>query len=128
MDEPKRTLRLLFALAALLVGINVLSAIWDIRNERRLVERNALRDFNNLAGLLADQTARALESVDLLLRAATSDVAASGVGAPSARAQRLKDRISRIPQSPAVLLVARYGRIALSPYERTLIRADYWER
>ncbi len=128
MDEPKRTLRLLFALAALLVGINVLSAIWDIRNERRLVERNALRDFNNLAGLLADQTARALESVDLLLRAATSDVSASGVGAPSARAQRLKDRISGIPQIRAVLLLDRDGRIAVSTDERTEIGADYSER
>src|SRR5258705_13445851 len=86
--------RLLFALGAFLVGVNVLSALWDIRNERAVVERNALRDFNNLTALLADQTARALESVDLLLRAAANDISQTGVGESEARTLRLRDRIS----------------------------------
>ena len=106
--------RLLFALAALLVGINVLSALWDIRNHRAAVERDALRDFNNVTALLADQTARSLESVDLLLRAAASDISAKGVGEPAAREARLKDRISGIPQIRAVLLLDREGRVTVS--------------
>ena len=48
----------------------------------RVVERNRLRDFNNLTALLADQTARSLESIDLLLRAAANDISATGVGDP----------------------------------------------
>src|ERR1700674_2258760 len=120
--------RLLFALGALLVGINVLSAIWDIRTERATVERNALRDFNNLTALLANQTARSLESTDLLLRAAANDISTGGAGDPAARARRLRDRISGIPQIRAVLLLDRDGRIVLSTDERSPIGADYSER
>jgi PAS domain S-box-containing protein len=120
--------RILFALGAVLVGINILSAIWDIRNERAVVERNALRDFNNLAALLADQNARSLESVDLLLGAAANDISAAGVGDLAARAQRLKDRISGLPQIRAILLLDREGRIVLSTDERTQAGADFSER
>jgi signal transduction histidine kinase/ActR/RegA family two-component response regulator len=120
--------RLLFALGALLVGINVLSALWDIRNERALVERNALRDFNNLTALLADQTARSLESAGLLVRAAASDISSNGIGKPAARVLRLKDRISGIPQVRGLLMLDRDGRIVLSTDERSEIAADYSSR
>jgi PAS domain S-box-containing protein len=120
--------RLLFALGAVLVGINVLSALWDIRNERAVVERNALRDFNNITALLADQTARALESTDLLLRGAANDISESGVGDPATRALRFRDRISGIPQIRAVLLLDRDGRVALSTDPRSEIGADFSER
>jgi signal transduction histidine kinase/CheY-like chemotaxis protein len=120
--------RLLFALGALLVGINVLSAIWDVRNERATVESSALRNFNNLTALLADQTARSLESVDLLLRPAANDISAAGVGDRAARARRLKDRISGIPQIRALLLLDGNGRIVLSTDEHSPIGADYSER
>jgi PAS domain S-box-containing protein len=106
--------RMLFALGAVLVGINILSAIWDIRNERAVVERNALRDFSNLTALLADQTARSLESVDLLLHAAAGDISTAGVGPPAARALRFKDRISGIPQIRAVILLDRNGKVLVS--------------
>ena len=118
----------LFVFGALLVGINVLSAIWDIRNERALVERNALRDFNNLTALLADQTARALESADLLLRTAANDISAAGIGEHAARSQRLRDRISGIPQIRAVLVLDRDGRIVLGTDERSEVGADFSER
>jgi signal transduction histidine kinase len=117
--------RMLFALGALLVGINVLSALWDVRNDRDLVERNALRDFNNLTALLAEQTARSVESVGVLLSAAANDISATGVGEPAARALRLKERISGIPQIRAVLVIDRDGRIVASTDERTEIGGDY---
>jgi PAS domain S-box-containing protein len=120
--------RLLFAFAALLVGINVLSAIWDIRTQRTLVERNALRDFNNLTALLADQTARSMESADVLLRGAAHDISTAGVGERAARASRLKDRISGIPQIRAVLLLDRDGRVIVSTDPRSEIGADFSER
>ena len=120
--------RMLFALGAVLVGINVLSALWDVRNDRELVERNARRDFNNLTALLADQTARSVESVGVLLSAAASDIASTGVGEPSARALRLKERISGIPQIRAVLALDRDGHVIVSTDERSEIGADYSER
>ncbi len=120
--------RALLAFGALLVGINVLSAIWDIRNDRVQVEANALRDYNNLTAILADQTARSLESVDLLLHAAAGDVSANGVGEPAVRALRLKDRIAGIPQIRAILLLDRNGRLVLGTDERSEIGADFSER
>jgi signal transduction histidine kinase len=120
--------RLLFALGALLVAINVASALWDIRNERVGVERNALRDFNNLSALLANQTARSLESADLVLRAAVNDIRATGVGDPAWRTVRLRDRISGFPYIRGVLLLDRDGRVALSTDPRSEIGADFSER
>ena len=120
--------RLLFALGLVLVGINVLSAAWDIRNQRLLVERNSLRDFNNLTSLLADQSARALESIDLVIRDAAADVSAKGIGDTAARVQRLKDRISGIPQIRAILVLDREGRAVLSTDPRSAIGADFSSR
>jgi signal transduction histidine kinase/CheY-like chemotaxis protein len=120
--------RLLFALGAVLVAINVASALWDIRNERIVVERNALRDFNNLSALLANQTARSLESADLVLRAAVADIRATGVGDPEWRTARLRDRISGFPYIRTVLLLDREGRIVLSTDSRSEIGADFSER
>src|SRR5258706_12216505 len=84
--------RMLFALGAVLIGINVLSAVWDIRNQRALVERNALRDFNNLTSLLADHTARALDATDVRLRGPANEISTAGLGDAAVRAARLKDR------------------------------------
>jgi signal transduction histidine kinase len=120
--------RMLFAVGAVLIGINVLSAVWDVRNQRVLVERNALRDFNNLTKLLADQTARSLESIDLVLRSAANSISTAGMGEPALRATRLKDRISGIPQIRVVLLLDRDGRVVASTDERTEIGADYSSR
>ena len=120
--------RLLVALAALLVGINVVSALWDIRKERMAVERNTLRDFNNITAVLADQTARSLESVGLLLRAAATEIADSGVGDPRARTQRLADRISGIPQVRGLLLLDPQGKVVLSTDPRSELGADFSSR
>src|SRR5258708_28954524 len=132
-DEPQglsgMTLRrLLFALGAVLVGINVLSAIWDIRNERALVERNMLRNYGNLTSLLANQTSIGLEAADLLLRAAANDIATSGVGDRTARIVRLRDRVSGLPHIRAVLLLDRNGRVVLSTDDRSEIGADFSDR
>src|SRR5678816_4746629 len=60
--------RALVGLGAVLVTINVCSAIWDIRADRERVQQRAQRDFSNLTRLLAEQTAASLEAVDLMLR------------------------------------------------------------
>jgi PAS domain S-box-containing protein len=101
----------LFAFGALLVGINVVSALWTIRIDRVRVEGDALRNFSNLTALLAEQTARSLESVELLLDAAVSDMKATGIGELAAREARLKDRISGIPQVRSLLLLGPDGRV-----------------
>ncbi len=101
----------LFAFGALLVGINVASALWSVRADRARVEQDALRNFSNLTALLAEQTAGSLGSVDLLLDAAASDMRATGMGEPAARETRLRDRISGVPQVRSLLLVGPDGRV-----------------
>ena len=59
--------RLLFVVGALLVSVNVLSALWDLRNSRAVVEHTAERGYGNIATLMAEQTARALESIEIIL-------------------------------------------------------------
>src|SRR5688572_32500348 len=87
--------RLLIGLAILLVGINVASAIWDVRTNRELTERRAQRDFSNLTSLLAEQTAASLEAVDLILRNAQRSGAAHSV---AGAIPRLRDELVRVPQ------------------------------
>src|SRR5258708_6275481 len=57
----------LVGLGVLLVGINIASAIMHVRIDRDGTEQRALRDMSNLSGLLSEQTAAALEAVDLVL-------------------------------------------------------------
>ena len=120
--------RALFAFGALLVGINVGSALWDLRAQRALVERNALRDFSNLTALLAEQTAASLESVDLLLDAAVSNMRANGIGALAPREAVLKERISGLPQVRGVLLLGPDGRVLLDTEEQIPAGVDLSDR
>ncbi len=71
--------RALVALGFVLVGINVASAIWDVRTDRDRTDLRARRDLSNLSGLLAEQTAAALEAVDLVLRDAVREGTAAKV-------------------------------------------------
>ena len=103
--------RALFAFGALLIGINVLAALWTVRADRARIEAEALRNFSNLTALLGEQTARSFESVELLLDAVTNDMRAAGIGDLTVRAARLKDRISGIPQIRSMLLLGPDGRV-----------------
>src|SRR5438552_16190132 len=87
--------RALVALGAVLVGINVASAIWDARTDRDRTELRARRNLSNLSGLLSGQTAAALEAVDLVLRDAVRDGTTAKV---AARMRRRRDGMMHIPQ------------------------------
>src|SRR5438445_304806 len=87
--------RALVALGAVLVGINVASAIWDARADRDRTELRARRNLSNLSGLLSEQTAAALETVDLVLRDAVRDGTPARVAAMT---PRLRDEMIHIPR------------------------------
>src|SRR2546428_13898500 len=99
--------RALVALGAVLVGINVASAIWDARTDRDRTERRARRNLSNLGGLLSEQTAAALETVDLVLRDAVRDGTTAKV---AALAPRLRDEMIHIPQVAGFLATQPDGR------------------
>src|SRR5215213_6408909 len=85
--------RALIALAVVLVGINVCSAIWDLSLAKSRTERRALRDFSNTTRLLAEQTAASLEAVDLMLRAVGTTPPTDAL----ALEPKLRDELARMP-------------------------------
>src|SRR3989442_4449524 len=100
--------RALVALGAVLVGINVASAIWDARIDRDRTEVRAGRDLSNLSGLLSEQTAAALEAVDLVLRDSVRDGTTAKV---AAMMPRLRDEMIHIPQVAGFLVIDADGRV-----------------
>src|SRR5947208_1583975 len=98
----------LVALGAVLVGINVASAIWDARTDRDRTELRARRNLSNLSGLLSEQTAAALEAVDLVLRDAVRDGTTAKV---AAMMPRLRDEMIHIPQVAGFLVIDADGSV-----------------
>jgi len=117
--------RALVGLGIVLVGINVASAIWDVRIDRDRTELRARRDLSNISGLLAEQTAAVLEAVDLVLRDAVRDGPAAKAAATIAR---LRDEMTHIPQVAAFLVVDADGRIVGRTNETPSIKSDFAER
>lgn len=108
-----------------LVGIGLLvvilvaagTAVWDRRVEA--VARSE-QEMANLGILLAEQTARSIQAVDLVLQEVQGMVAAAGVDSP-AQFERamgseeihrlLADRLKLLPQADAIALVSENGRL-----------------
>ncbi|MBV8032661.1 MAG: PAS domain S-box protein, partial [Betaproteobacteria bacterium] len=106
--ERLSLVRLLVALGALLVAINVGSAIWDIRAARERALNDVQRDVSNITSLLLEQTAGALDAVDLILR----DLQRMGTADQiMLAAPRLRDELAHVPQVAAVLVFDRDGRV-----------------
>jgi len=116
--------RALIALGLVLVGINVASAIWDIRAAYERTERRALRDFSNMTRLLAEQTAASLEAVDLILRAVRTKTASEAV----ATVPKLRDELPRIPQIAALLVLDAQGQVLSRTSETPAFDPDVPER
>src|SRR5918999_564806 len=100
--------RALVGRGALLVAINVCSAIWDIRADRARSGQRALRDFSTLPRLLAEQTAASLEAVDFMLRDAVRN--GSAVKA-AAMLERMPEELAMIPQLAALMVLDRTGQV-----------------
>ena len=114
--------RALVALGALLICINIASAVWDIRAERGRTERRTQRDFANLTNLLAEQTAATLHGADLILRDAQRAGAApeAAAGVP-----RLRDELLHIRQIAAFLILDAQGEILARTNELPSIDPDF---
>ena len=66
-----------------------LSALFDALSDRAATLAGAERQYDNVAGALAEQAARALQATDLILKqAALLDPDAPGATAPRARHSR----------------------------------------
>jgi len=117
--------RALIALGLVLVGINIASAIWDVRNAYDRNERRALRDFSNMTRLLAEQTAASLEAVDLILRDAvrTGDAKQVADSLP-----RVREEFLRVPQLGALLVLDARGEVLARSSDVPAFDPDVLER
>ena len=98
----------LIALGVVLVAINIASAIWDVRKAYERTEQRAQRDFSNVTGILADQTASAFEAMDLILRDAARSGSAYEV---TAALPRLRTELAHVPQVAALLVLDSDGTV-----------------
>jgi PAS domain S-box-containing protein len=115
------TLRgVLIALGALLVGVNIGSAIWDARTERSRTELSAKRNISNVTSLLAEQTASALDAVDIVLRDAAHE---SSVDKVAALLPQLKDETAQVPQVAAFLALDAAGMVVGRTHQPPMPRA-----
>ena len=95
-------------------------AVWDRREEAIAHSR---QEMSNLGVVLAEQTARSLQAVDLVLQEMRTMVLAAGDDSPEAFERTmatedvhrfLADRLKLIPQANAVELVSADGRLVNS--------------
>jgi signal transduction histidine kinase len=111
--------RLTFVGATLIVIILVAAfiAAWDLRND---AISDYQRDTANLGVVLAEQTSRALQAVDLVVQETREKVLASKVQTPDQFRRLmagedthrfLADRLKNLPQAEAVILVGADGKL-----------------
>jgi diguanylate cyclase (GGDEF)-like protein len=110
---------LLLAGAALIAGSVVLSmfTIWRLRAD---AVTNAHGNANSLGILIAEQTERSLQSIDLVLQQERATLLSSGISTPDDFTELASTRwvhetllkeLAGVPQAEAIVLVATDGRV-----------------
>ena len=117
---PALRMRALAAVGALLV-LAILGLTYFVIMEVRAREvSDAERDLSRLDLVLAEQTDRTIQAVDLILQGVTEDLRAAGIGTQDAYRRQatgpelfraLKARVSGVPQLDAVTLIAADGTL-----------------
>ena len=121
---------LLIAVVLAMAGL----AIWGSREHaiRQLHQASA-----NLGVLLAEQTSRTLQAVDLVLQATAEQIRNGGIDSPEAfRAELhnqhvhdvLADEMKNLPQAMALTLLDAEGRIVASSWSGSLVQDDASDR
>ena len=123
--ERVSLVRLLIGLGALLVVINIGSAVWDALSDRERIFHDVQRDVSNISGLLVEQTTAGLEAVDLVLR----DVQRMGTPARiDIQMPRLQDELAYVSQVAAIIVYDAEGRVAARTSETPTIDSSRSDR
>ena len=117
--ERVSLVRVLIGVGALLVAINIGSAVWDAYSDRVRIFGDIQRDVSNITSLLAEQTASGLEAVDLVLR----DVQRMGGASRIALEEpRLRDELAYVSQVAAILVFDPKGEIVARTNEAPVMQ------
>jgi signal transduction histidine kinase len=110
--------RWLSLVGAALVVITITASaltVWDLRTD---AITNYQRDMKNLGVVIAEETARSLQAVDLVVQETRGKVLASGVETPEQFSRLmaseeiyhfLRDRLKNLPQADAIFLIGANG-------------------
>jgi signal transduction histidine kinase len=132
-----RSSRRLWTVCAVLIGITMAGAaltIWDLRRETIAQYR---QDMTNLGFVLAAQTTRYVQVVDLAVQDIAARSAALGIATPEQFASQfgtepmhefLRGRVKNLPQAGAILLIDASGNTLNYSYDRPLERMDFSDR
>ncbi len=119
-SELMRTSRRLSAIGAVVITATIVAAgltIWDLHDD---AIRDYQRDMANMGVLIADQTARSLQAVDLVLKETRQKILDSGATTPAGYAAAmgteaayrfLKAELKGLPQAAALIMVGADGRV-----------------
>jgi signal transduction histidine kinase/CheY-like chemotaxis protein/HPt (histidine-containing phosphotransfer) domain-containing protein len=134
MPRHKRGLAPLGGLLIAVVLAMAALAIWASREHAiSLVQQSN----GNLGVLLAEQTARTLQAVDLVLQATAEEVREAGVESPAAFRTKLNnehlhdvlvDEMKNLPQAMALALIDADGKTVVTSSSLPSVRADVSDR
>jgi len=137
--RPRSAWHLIF-IGSLLITVTIVTAGLEVWEQYRGRIDREVTDTRNLAIVLAEQTARAFQAVDLVLQEAQTMVRAADITDPEQFARRMAtedvhhfflDRLHSLPQANAVSLIDSTGRIVAfsrswpTPYVDTSDRDFY---
>nr|WP_281414948.1 hybrid sensor histidine kinase/response regulator [Azospirillum picis] len=118
--RASRPLRILLFIGTLCVTMLLVATLHYIGSMREHELEGAERELSTLNLSLSEQTARAMQSVNLVLGTIVEQVRAEGIATPEAYVQRmssrdthemLRARTSGVPQLDAVTMIADDGRL-----------------
>src|ERR1700704_4896966 len=114
------TLRGLVAVAAAILAVAIVAIGFTIRSLRLDAAEDAARVTGNISTVLAEQAARSVQSIDIVLSDLQERIAGMGVTTPDELRTRtgtkdfhlmLLDRLTRLPQASAVGVIDSKGII-----------------
>ncbi len=101
--------RRVWLVGALLVAIMAAFQVYDVLKRRAIVMDMTERTYASLARSLAEQTQRIAEAADSAVSDTVRDVASIGLRGTALR-ERLRERVSRLPQLQGMLVLDVNGR------------------
>jgi PAS domain-containing protein len=126
-----------FLIGGTLAAATIAAAVLTIWERRQETVSSYRRELTNLSVTLAEQTARSMQAVDLVLQEIQSKIAAAGIDNPAALARQIADeathqflanRLSVLPQAQGIGVIDAHGVLINSSRGWPVQRFDVSDR
>jgi PAS domain S-box-containing protein len=114
------TTRRLYWVGGIIIAAALIAAVVVVLERRQQAIKSYEREISNLSVVLAEQTARTMQALDLVIRETQSKIRAAGIGSPEQFAHSMTteevhrffaDRLAALPQADGIGLVDVDGRM-----------------